>query len=192
LHFKPTLVNFQRGLTLISYLFHIKVRPRWCAAFSGLATLLQVWFPVRMTVQTPLHFDDLLRSHGLKATPQRLLVLKLLAAQKKPASIAELKKRAGRNKIDNVTLYRSLDSFVEKSLVRPVDLRHGHTDYELVTDPKHHHHIVCENCGKIEEFEWCPDAGLESRLLKKTSNFAKLSDHSLEFFGLCKTCEKRR
>jgi Fur family ferric uptake transcriptional regulator len=132
-------------------------------------------------------YASLLRLHGLKATPQRLTVLSLLAKAKKPVSIAELQKKA--SSLDNVTLYRSLETLVENSLARPVDLRHGHTDYELTTDREHHHHIVCEKCGAIEDFEWCPEPALEKKILKNTS-FAKLTDHSVEFFGLCKKCAK--
>jgi len=97
----------------------------------------------------------LLRSRGLRATPQRLQVLGLLAVAKRPVSIPELQKKAGKQALDSVTLYRSLETLVEKSLARPVDLRHGHTEYELVGE-NHHHHVVCEKCGRIEDIDWCP------------------------------------
>jgi Fe2+ or Zn2+ uptake regulation protein len=139
-----------------------------------------------VTTEDKHTYASLLRSYGLKATPQRVQVLGLLAKAKKPVSIAELQKKAGED-FDSVTLYRSLETLVQNSLARPVDLRHGHTDYELAQGREHHHHIVCEKCGTIEDFAWCPDPGLEKKILKNT-NFAKLSDHSLEFFGLCKKC----
>lgn len=132
----------------------------------------------------------LLRQYGLKATPQRLQILQLLLDAQKPLSITELQKKSGKESLDSVTIYRSLETLVEKSLVRPVDLRHGHTDYELVREGKHHHHIVCENCGAIEDFEWCPEEELKKKVLKNTTAFAKLTDHSLEFFGLCKKCAR--
>ena len=143
-----------------------------------------------MTIKEHDTYATLLRTHGLKATPQRVQVLGLLAATKKPISIPELQEKAGKGagELDSVTLYRSLETLVEKSLARPVDLRHGHTDYELTTDREHHHHIVCENCGAIEDFEWCPEPNLEKKILKNTRNFSKLTDHSLEFFGVCKKC----
>ena len=135
-------------------------------------------------------YSELLRSHGLKATPQRLQVLGLLVNSKKPVSIVELQKKSANadQSMDSVTLYRSLEALVEKMLVRPVDLRHGHTDYELIRAGKHHHHIVCEKCGAIEDFEWCPEIELKKNILTNTSNFATLNDHSLEFFGVCKKC----
>jgi Fur family ferric uptake transcriptional regulator len=139
-----------------------------------------------VTIKDKDTYASLLRTHGLKATPQRVHVLGLLAKAKKPVSIAELQKKAD-SSLDSVTLYRSLETLVQNSLARPVDLRHGHTDYELTSDREHHHHIVCEKCGAIEDFEWCPEPSLEKKILKNTG-FAKLFDHSLEFFGLCKKC----
>ena len=145
-----------------------------------------------MITKAPQSDVELLRTHGLKATPQRLEVLRLLAQSSKPISIAELQKATHKGVVkttlDTVTLYRSLETLVEKSLVRPVDLRHGHTDFELVREGKHHHHIVCTKCGAVADFEWCPEDSLKTNILTKTPSFASLADHSLEFFGLCKNC----
>jgi Fur family ferric uptake transcriptional regulator len=132
-------------------------------------------------------FPELLRTRGLKSTPQRLYILELLSHASKPLSIAELQKKA-RGKIDTVTLYRSMETLVEKSLVRPVDLRHGHTDYELVGEEGHHHHLVCERCGTLEELESCPAESIQKKLAQKASRFSMLTDHSLEFFGVCNSC----
>ncbi|MDR3547702.1 MAG: Fur family transcriptional regulator [Candidatus Pacebacteria bacterium] len=143
-----------------------------------------------MTTKEKESYAALLRTHGLKATPQRVQVLGLLASARKPVSISELQKKAEKSNeaLDSVTLYRSLEMLVENSLARPVDLRHGHTDYELTAGREHHHHIVCVKCGAIEDFEWCPEPDLEKKILRNTKSFAKLTDHSLEFFGVCKKC----
>jgi Fur family transcriptional regulator, ferric uptake regulator len=154
-----------------------------------------------MTMQNDTRYAALLRTHGLKATPQRMQVLSLLAVQKKPVSIAELQQKAKlgvkgakKSSIDTVTLYRSLEALMKNDLVRPVDLRHGHTDYELVEEGKHHHHIVCEKCGVIEDFNSFPEDELKKAFkknsAKKSSKFATLTDHSLELFGICKKCAK--
>jgi Fur family ferric uptake transcriptional regulator len=142
-----------------------------------------------VTISTQIEYTSLLRSHGLKATPQRVQVLSLLATQKKPMSIAELQKKSTKNNaIDTVTLYRSLDTLIKSELVRSVDLRHGHTDYEFIGEGAHHHHLVCEKCGAIEDFDWCPEESFKQKILKNTSQFAAVTDHSLELFGICKKC----
>ena len=132
-------------------------------------------------------FADTLRSRGLKATPQRIQVLTLLAKSGRPVGVPDLVSARGGEDLDTVTVYRSLEALANAQIVRRVDLRHGHTDYELVYGASHHHHLVCEQCGRIESIDWCPDAAFEKKLLK-SSSFSKLSDHSLEFFGICKKC----
>jgi Fe2+ or Zn2+ uptake regulation protein len=112
----------------------------------------------------------------------------VLQRAKEPISIVEVEKKLIRAPIDRVTLYRTLETLVDVSIVRPVDLRHGHVDYELIEEGKHHHHIICEKCGYLEDFEWCADREAEEKALKATKHFASLSDHSYEFFGICKKC----
>ncbi len=127
----------------------------------------------------------LLRSRGLRATPQRLVLMSLLAKANHPMSIPELSSLQGSEALDNTTFYRGLEALTAAGLVRKVNLRHEHTDYELVRD--HHHHLVCENCEKIENIDWCPAPSVPPNVLKG-SGFTTLSDHAIEFFGLCKMC----
>jgi Fe2+ or Zn2+ uptake regulation protein len=133
-------------------------------------------------------YASLLRERGLKATPQRLQLLALLSRAKRPVSIPELQAGAEGGGMDTATFYRGLETLTAATLVRKVDLRHGHTDYELMENGKHHHHLVCTICGHIEKFTWCPDNKLRKQILKQTKGFTGLDDHSLEFFGVCKKC----
>ncbi len=133
-------------------------------------------------------YTEMLRKQGLKITPQRLELISLLSQLKKPMSAHEIKAKWKQGDIDTVTLYRALDALVDASIVRRVDLQHGHTDYELMVPGEHHHHLVCTNCGTIEDFAGCPGKNMEKLALRSSSKFASLREHSLEFFGTCKTC----
>ena len=133
-------------------------------------------------------YTEMLRRQGLKVTPQRLELISLLAQLKRPMSAHEIKAKWKQGDIDTVTLYRALDALVDASIVRRVDLQHGHTDYELVMPGEHHHHLVCTSCGTIEDFAGCPGKNMEKLALKSSSKFAALREHSLEFFGTCKAC----
>jgi Fur family ferric uptake transcriptional regulator len=133
-------------------------------------------------------YTEMLRKQGLKITPQRLELISLLSQLKKPMSAHEIKAKWKQGDIDTVTLYRALDALVDASIVRRVDLQHGHTDYELVMPGEHHHHLVCTSCGTIEDFAGCPGKNMEKLALKSSSMFASLREHSLEFFGTCKAC----
>lgn len=96
--------------------------------------------------------------------------------------IEKLKKK--NIKIDKVTVYRTLASFVELDLVEETQFKDKISVYELA-DHEHHHHVQCEKCGKIEDI--CLDENLLIQAAKKSSSF-QIRSHHLEFFGLCKKC----
>ncbi|MDB5188280.1 MAG: Fe2+/Zn2+ uptake regulation protein [Candidatus Kaiserbacteria bacterium] len=140
-----------------------------------------------MTKTAP-NFEEILREGGYKATPGRVLLLKTLFGEEKPVTVSYLEKKL-KSAIDKVTLYRALDSMVVSGVVREVDFRHGHAHYELQILRKHHHHIVCTNCALVEDVD-CNTEPFVKQVEKKSKKFDLISDHSTEFFGLCKNCTK--
>jgi Fur family transcriptional regulator, ferric uptake regulator len=119
-----------------------------------------------------------MRGRGYKATPQRTAVLRALAAEQHQ-SLEEIRARC--SGVGLVTVYRTLDLFSELGIVRRLDLGDG-ARYELAED--HHHHMICESCGDISEFEECP---LDPERLPFGSGF-EVRSHSLEVYGRCVGC----
>lgn len=140
-----------------------------------------------MIQETQKAFNSALRAAGYKATPGRLALLELLRKSKKPLGIPEISKGLRGKKMDQVTLYRALATLEKIGLVRKVDLRHGHADYEFAHQDDHHH-LNCLKCGKIQDFSGCDLGAVIRKALKKNPGFAEVSQHSLELFGLCKKC----
>jgi Fur family ferric uptake transcriptional regulator len=69
-----------------------------------------------------------------------------------------------------------------------VVLGDGKTRFEFA-DREHHHHAVCVKCKKIEDVAVSEDKlKLEDRLI--TKNDFNITHHTLEFFGICGTCNK--
>lgn len=132
-------------------------------------------------------FKEVLREGGYKATPGRVLLLQTLFGEKKPVTVSYLKKKL-KSAVDKVTLYRALESMVASGVVRAVDFRHGHAHYELQALRKHHHHIVCTNCGLVEDAD-CNTESLVKQVVKKANKFSTVNDHSMEFFGICNSCK---
>lgn len=118
-----------------------------------------------------------IRGRGYKATPQRLAVVGALAAGQHQ-SLAEIRERCPG--VGLVTIYRTLDLFSEIGVVRRLDLGSG-ARYELAED--HHHHLICESCGDVSEFERCP---LDLRRLKGMD--FEIGSHTLEIYGRCADC----
>ena len=120
-----------------------------------------------------------IRGRGYKATPQRLKILRALATQQHQ-SMEELRRRCPQ--VGLVTMYRTLHLLSELGIVRRMDLGDG-PRYELAED--HHHHLICESCGDISEFEECP---LSSELVSLVSSEFEVRSHSVEVYGRCAAC----
>lgn len=134
-------------------------------------------------------FEDLLRQSGRKATPGRITILKILQAHGQPMTVSDITQRM-KGKLNQVTIYRALEAMKESGFVRKVDLQHSHTHYELTAGIPHHHHVVCEQCGTVEDIENCNIQNLDRTALKKSKQFRSIKSHALEFFGTCDNCVK--
>ncbi len=135
-----------------------------------------------------VEFYNILRKAGLKITASRVEVLRVLKELGAPAGAPEIFEIAMNRGVTYATAYRVLDAFVAAAIVRKVDLRHAHADYELIDAASDHHHIVCTVCGKIEDFDGCEMDAVIKKALKGSKEFHEVSDHALELFGTCKGC----
>ncbi|MFR0555974.1 peptide ABC transporter substrate-binding protein [Pseudoscardovia radai] len=87
------------------------------------------------------------------------------------------------------TVYRQLNSLAQSGSADTISMG-GRQMYRLCDEtPKHHHHLVCEGCGKTVEIE--PPDGEWMRSIAKENGFT-ISRHVLEVFGLCSDCQARR
>ncbi|CAN5707043.1 Fur family transcriptional regulator [soil metagenome] len=120
-----------------------------------------------------------IRGSGYKATPQRLAVLEAVAAEQHQ-SLGGIRARCP--EVGMVTVYRALDLLSGLGLVRRLDLGGG-PRYELAED--HHHHLICEGCGDITEFEQCP---VDLQDLPRVGGDFEVRAHSLEVYGTCSAC----
>lgn len=135
-----------------------------------------------------MKWADILHEQGLRRTPGRVALLNVLQASRRPLPLQELLQKLPTG-TDRVTVYRSLEQFIEKNLVRPVHIG-GSTRYEL-RDEHDHHHVVCTCCGKTQDIDLCAMKQLESAIKHAATSFSTITDHSFEVFGLCKRCAKQ-
>lgn len=133
-----------------------------------------------------------LREHELKATSQRISLLKLLDRTEKHFDAEEiymeLTKR--QNSVSRATVYRSLDILVEQGLVSKLDFGDGRMRYERSQgEEDHHDHLICEYCGKVIEFF---NLELEAQQLAicEEHDFTPTT-HTMYIFGTCSDCQKR-
>jgi len=126
-----------------------------------------------------------LQSIGLKATLPRLKVLELFQSSKERHMSAEDVYKLLLNDNADVglaTVYRVLTQFEQAGLLQRHHFEGGRAVFEL-NEGSHHDHLVCLQCGKVEEFY---DAEIEKRQHKiaKDRGFS-LHDHSLYLYADC-------
>jgi Fe2+ or Zn2+ uptake regulation protein len=124
----------------------------------------------------------------IKPTPNRLAVFNILKKAKEPLSIVRIIEllKAEAPSINRATVFRIINLFAEKRLVKRLDFSEGNFRYELSSFP-HHHHLVCAGCGAVDDIP-LNDNYLIKQVRERT-NF-KVKSHSLEFFGICTDCQQ--
>jgi Fur family ferric uptake transcriptional regulator len=142
-----------------------------------------------METSTERMCEGLLTRHHYRVTRARVLLLTFLYRAKKPLTVKEIRQSIA---IDKVTLYRALEDFVASRIVMKLNLYDDVSHYELVHTGHHHHHVVCEHCGAIEDIELCEQKDLEKSVLKESKHFSIVTSHALEFFGICKSCARNK
>lgn len=128
-----------------------------------------------------------LSAHKLKSTEARVALLEDLKTHDKPVDAQHLIEHLQKTlDVDRVTVFRMLNILTEHGILRKVELGEGKARYELASTD--HHHLICENCGEIEDVSDCNLIGLEEEIQMKKHFLIKR--HSLEFFGLCNNCQQ--
>jgi Fur family ferric uptake transcriptional regulator len=95
--------------------------------------------------------------------------------------------RARGTDIGLASIYRALDLLHEMGLVQRVEIDGGGSRYEpVVPGGEHHHHAVCDSCGRVTAFE---DPRLEQQLERLAGRLRhSMSGHDLVIRGECERC----
>lgn len=135
-----------------------------------------------------------LKNAGLKSTLPRLKVLELFQRSKvRHMSAEEVYQRllAGGETVGLATVYRVLTQFAQAGLLTRHNFEGGKSVFEL-NEGGHHDHIVCLQCGHVEEFF---DSAIEARQKKIATELGfEIHDHALHIYADCtrKICPNRR
>ncbi len=135
-----------------------------------------------------MNINQQLQETQLKKTPARMAVLSYLHSVSIPMDVDSIFDHLNleHEAVDKATVYRILEAFSQKGLVRKLELGEGKYRYELAGDD--HHHLICERCGTIEDISDCNISSLEKDIKSKKRFLVKR--HQLEFFGVCLQCQK--
>jgi Fur family ferric uptake transcriptional regulator len=128
-------------------------------------------------------FIDEFKKQKKRITPIRLEMFEKIRTYPSPVSADKLVKLIGVNK---TTIYRDLNLFLAYKIISEVDFSDGTIRYEL-TDLKHHHHLICLKCKRVQDISFEENLEWEENKIKNSRRF-QVVRHNLEFFGYCQNC----
>ncbi|WP_353463865.1 Fur family transcriptional regulator [Mammaliicoccus sciuri] len=134
-----------------------------------------------------------LHKASYKLTPQREATVRVLLENEADHLSAEdvyLKVKDKAPEIGLATVYRTLELLAELKVVDKINFGDGVARFDLRKEgAKHfHHHMVCIECGAVDEIEEDLLEDVERRV-EKEFNF-KILDHRLTFHGICHRCHE--
>lgn len=135
-------------------------------------------------------FIETLRTRGFRITPQREMIIEAIVhaghhinAEQVYAQIQERTRS-----VNIATVYRTLDLLVSEGLANCIDLGEGRVIY-ATNQHGPHIHLVCRQCGKVDDADQELLASLNHQLLKEYRFAADLQHISV--LGLCKDCQAK-
>ena len=143
-------------------------------------------------------FLQFLGRKGLRLTAPRRAIIEAVFSTEKHFTADELLVWARRRdrSISRATVYRTLPLLTQSGLVREMDFGKDHKFYDPnYAQHPHHNHIICENCGRIVEFESEKIAQLEREISQRLG--FSVTTHRLQISATCDefrqrgTCAKR-
>jgi len=138
------------------------------------------------------NFKKLLKLNNLKHTTQRELILEIIydnSGHFTPEDIYNLiKENYPDVKLGIATVYRTLTLLEDANIVSSISFGTQGKKYEFGLK-EHHDHLVCLECGGIEEFF---DETIEKQqeAIAKKFNF-KMTSHVMKITGICKSCQAK-
>ncbi|MCD6554802.1 MAG: transcriptional repressor [Anaerolineae bacterium] len=131
----------------------------------------------------------ILRRAGKRITPQRVLILKVIRESGGHLDADEIYRLAKQKapRLSLSTVYRTINVLKEAGVIEELHLGEEHHHYELRGE-KGHHHLICQDCGKVVEFE-CPFSEQLMRDLGEKYGFEIAAIH-LDLVGHCAECRR--
>lgn len=134
----------------------------------------------------------LLAARGIRLTRPRRAVLDVLADVRQPISVAEIHARVRGSNVDLGSVYRTIALLCRLDIMQLADASRGVQRFELSERfTGHHHHLVCQRCGDVQDLDGCvlkkPVLARLERRVRQATRF-RVIGHDLRLYGLCGTC----
>jgi Fur family ferric uptake transcriptional regulator len=130
--------------------------------------------------------------YGLKSSDKRTFVVDYFVRAGRHFTVEELYDEIKKQKseISYSTVYRALKLLTRWGLAGESMFGNSVSRYEPIGKSEHHDHLICQECGKIIEFENGKIEKLQHDVAQRYG--FDVSTHRLELYGICRECRKKR
>jgi Fur family ferric uptake transcriptional regulator len=143
-------------------------------------------------IQINSRVEDVLKRNQLSVTGSRKKILQLFIAENGALAHSDIEKKT-EEKFDRVTIYRTLQTFVDKGIIHTIPTSDNSIRYALCKDDcseghhhDHHIHFVCFNCGTT----YCLDDVVTPEIKLPKGYVANQVDVVVD--GICKNCQPKK
>jgi Fur family peroxide stress response transcriptional regulator len=140
-----------------------------------------------------IRYEELLhklRQRHYRLTPQRLALLRLLAASENHPSAAQLYEQLKEQypTMSFGTVYKTISLLKEMGEILELGFSHDDNRYDA-NKPQPHPHLICISCHKIMD----ADLPVAQTMLNEVASISgyQIVNHRLDFYGICPECQRR-
>ena len=135
-------------------------------------------------------FTDYLTTNKYRKTPERYAILNLIYTEQRHFDMDSLYEamNAQNFRVSRATLYNTMQLLLECKLVLKHQFGQNLSFYERAYNNDFHHHLICTDCNKIQEYK---DAELKSVIQNKKIKRFRPAHYSLYIYGLCSACARK-
>ncbi len=149
--------------------------PKWVAGRPGYADRIRELFR---------HYHQ---EKGMRLTHQRELILDYFLKANHHVGMEEITKALRPHGVGKVTVFRALKMLEEAKLLDRVTSGDGKPRYEVNFERPHHDHLVCIQCGTIQEIQWPQIEKIQEKTCRELGFMPTFHRH--EIYGRCKRCQ---
>ncbi len=133
-------------------------------------------------------FQAACQAKDLRVTPQRIEIFKEIAFAADHPTAEKLHQRLSDRMptLSLDTVYRTLGTFAEMGLIKKVETIESQAHFEV--SHRQHHHLICERCKTIIDFEW--QLVDDAELPDEVSSLGRFEKKNVVVYGICQDCLK--